>query len=216
MSTLNEKPSVYAMRALLPVALADDGVYRKVVNPTPGTGIAQSIIAAFSATDALFVLKNPAGSGRRYYMDFLRLIPTVLPASATRSELLVAIDDTVRYSSGGSLLTVRNASMPSDDPSQAVVRAGALTLNAEGANVRRLSRAQLRAAIPVQFEEFIIRFGSLDHNEGTLGGTTAVRQVVNVGPAVIYQGHELIVHAWHPGNAATGASWEFEAGFFER
>lgn len=216
MSMLSERPAVAAMKSLLPVALADDGVYRKVVNPTPGTGIAQSIIAAFSATDGVFVLKNPGTKARRYYMDYLRLIPTVVPASATRSELLVAIDDTARYSSGGSLLTVRNPSMGSDDVSDAIVRVGALVLSAEGANVRRLSRAQLRAAIPVQFEEFLIRFGSLDHNEGTLGGATAVGRVVNVGPAVIAAGHELITHIWHPGNAVTGASWEVEAGFFER
>jgi hypothetical protein len=216
MSMISEKPRHKALQSLVSMALADDGCYFKAVNPTPGTGIAQAITAAFSGTAGLLCLGNPATSDRLYYPEYIRLIPTVVPASATRSELLLAIDSILRYSSGGSTLTPRNARMGSDGASQADVKVGALVLAAESGNVRRLSRAQLRAAIPVAFEEFLIKFGSIDHTESTLGGATAVRGMVNVGPVVIEPGHSMAVHVWHPSNAVTGASWEVEVAWYER
>jgi hypothetical protein len=203
--------------------LADEGSYYKAVNPTPGTGIAQAVQVSFLATNGLLTIRNgDTVNGKRIYLDYLRLINTVVPATATRSEALIAIDTgTVRYSSGGSQITaLHNANMDSPRTSIAVVHFGALTLAAETANVRRLSRLQLRAAIPVQFEEYLILFGRAADGGGfnTLGGATAQRQVVDAGPVVLgpNSNHSAIVHLWHPGNAVTAASWEFELAWYER
>lgn len=218
MSMNSERPRDAAIKGgCLPIALGDDGCYFKAVNPTPGTGIAQAVTAGFSATAGLLCIGNPANSKKIYYPDYLRLIPTVVPASATRSEMLLALDQILRYSSGGSTLTAVNSRSGADEACAADLKFGALVLAAEGGNVRRISRGQIRAAIPVAFEEFVIRFGSSgDHTEGTLGGATAVARFINVGPAVIEPGHSLSLHMWHPSNAVTGASWEVELGMFQR
>ena len=197
-------------------AIVDEGSYWKAINPTPGTAIAQSIVAAFTTTDAVFLLRN-ADASKRYYMDYLRIINNVAPANATRSEGLIAIDSSSRYSSGGSSLTPVNPNMASAATTSAVCRFGALTLGAESGNVRRVSRFQLRTAIAVVYEEWLFTFGRLDMGGfNTLSGTNGQRQQVDCGPVIIGPSNDLIVHLWHPGNSATAATWEFEAGWYER
>ena len=208
---------LYGDRAGL-YGLAERGMYYRAINPTPGTGIAQSIQASFLATNGALYIGNGATGGdtRRIFLDYVRLIPTVVPASATRSEMLVALDDIVRYASGGSLLTVRNVNMDDVTPSIAEVRFGALTLAAEGANVRRVSRAQLRTAIPVAFEEFLLTFAGFDRSgAGSIAGATGLRVAVPVGPVIIGPGDSLVLHLWHPGNVTTAASWEVEVALWE-
>jgi hypothetical protein len=206
-------------RAFVPHALCDDGKAFGAINPTPGTGIAQTIQTSFSATNAVFNLRNgstPGSSSPRYYLDYLRLICTVVGTSTVRSEGLVALDTgTARYGSGGSSLTVVNRNIDSAVTSQAVARFGALTMNAESGSARRIARFQLRTAIMVQYEEFVLSFGREGHGFGTLGGTTAQRNVIDCGPAVIGPGQDLIVHLWNPSNAATAPSWEVEACWYE-
>lgn len=198
--------------------LALEGSYFKAINPTPDTGIASAITAAFSATAALWTLYNAdAANGKQIALDYIRIIPTVVPASATRSEVVIAIDNIQRFSSGGSTIAAKGANMDQATASIATFNFGAVVAAAESGNVRRLARAQLRAAIPVAFEELVITFGSESApGTTTLGGTTAQRNVVDVGPVVIGPGHTLVGHVWHPGNAATPASWEVEAGWWER
>ena len=118
------------------MAFTDEGTLFRAVSPTPGTGIAQNITAAFSATDGIFTLRNSdAAGGKRIYPVYVRLISTVVPASAVRSEALVAVDSITRYSSGGSALTARNVNMDSAVAAVGVAHFGALTLAAESGNV---------------------------------------------------------------------------------
>jgi hypothetical protein len=196
---------------------ADDGLCFGVVNPTPGTGIAQTIQTSFAATNAVFSLRNAELSGgKNYYPDYLRLICTVVGASTTRMEGLVAIDTgTARYSSGGSTLTAVNRSIASAVTSLSVCKFGALTMTAESVNVRRISRFQLRTAAMVQYEEYILTFGREAMQPATLSGTNAQRHVIDCGPAVIGPSQDFIVHLWNPGNAATAPQWEVEACWFE-
>lgn len=202
------------------MAVCEEGSYFNAINPTPGTGIAQSIQATFSATNGAFCLRNgDTAGGKRITMDYLRLINTVVGASTTRSEALVAIDSTIRYSSGGSAIIPTNANMDSGTATIAVCHFGALSLSAESGAVRRVSRFQLRTAIMVQYEEFIITFGRpTDFGAfNTLSGTAGQRMVVDAGPVIIGpNNHSLTIHIWHTGNAVTAPSWEFEAGWIER
>src|SRR3990172_3953324 len=78
------------------------------LNPTPGTGIAQSIQTTFSATNGILAVRNTETDdekGRAIIPISLRLINTVVGASTTRSEGLIALDTTSRYASAGSTLT---------------------------------------------------------------------------------------------------------------
>lgn len=198
--------------------LALEGSYYKAINPTPGTGIAQTIQTSFAATNGICSIYNSdSAGGKQISLDYVRLINTTVGASTTRSEMLMAVDNIQRWSSGGSQLTAVNANMDVATAAVGVVRFGALTLAAESGSVRRLSRAQLRTAIMVIYEEWLITFGG--HNEvGTtvLGGTAAQRNVTDIGPAIIGPGHTLCLHLWNTANAATAPTWEVEVAWWER
>lgn len=199
------------------MAQAEEGSLFSAVNPTPGTGIAQTIQTSFSATNGILTLRNNAASAnKRIYPKLLRLINTVVGASGTRSECLISIDNITRYSSGGSAIaTLQNRNMDDASTSEAVVHFGALTLAAESGQVRRISRAQLRTAIMVQFEEWVLRFGTGEGDGAVLAGT-APSVIKNFPAIVLGQGDSMQVHLWNPGNAATPPSWEFELCWVER
>lgn len=187
----------------------------KALNPTPGTGIAEAIKTSFAGTAATVQLRNPTAN-TKYKPRYLRLVNTVVGASTTRSEALVVLDTGAdRYSSGGSTLPPVCADISKVTPSSALVRCGALVMAAETANVRRIARAEPRTAIMVQFEEWVFAFGDEDHVFNTLSGANAQRMVVDVGPVIVGPGSEMIVHLWHPGNAATPPSWEVELAWDE-
>lgn len=194
--------------------LAEEGSYFKAINSVPETGIAQTIQATFLATNGLLNVFN--NGTKNIYLDYLRLINTVVGTSTTRSACLFSVDQINRYSSGGSLLTGVNANSGSALGSSAVIRFGALTLAAESGAIRRLSRAQLRAAIMVQFEEWVIDFGSFGGNTETMGGATALRNQTYLGPGLIMPGHSGTLHVWNTGNVTTAPSWECELGYIER
>lgn len=199
------------------------GKFLSVLNPTPDTGIAQSIIAAFSATDAILSIFNTEktdvpGPNRAIYMDSIRLINTVVPASATRVEVLLSMDTKDRFTSGGSVLTPvnPNTQVAQDDrlnnagaAQLARVNFGALLLNAESTDVRRFARATFKNQIPTQFEETIILF-----NQPVIGVATNTTRNNRVGPCLIAPGSTFVMHLWSPGNAVTAASWEVEIGMW--
>lgn len=196
----------------------DEGALFSAVNPTPGTGIAQTIQASFLATNGILTLRNNAASAnKRIYPKLLRLINTVVGTSTTRSECLISVDSITRYSSGGSAITpLANRNMGDATASEAVVHFGALTLAAESGAVRRISRFQLRAAIMVQFEEWAIRFGAGEGDPQTIGGATALAISKNVPAIALGQGHSMQVHLWNPANVTTAPSWELELCYLER
>jgi hypothetical protein len=178
------------------------------INATPGTGIAEAIKTSFAATAATAILRNT--SGFLYRPQFIRLINTVAPASATRSEGLIAVDyGATRYSSGATALTApKNRDGTSSASSTATTRFGALVTAAATANVRVQSRFQVKNAIVIAFEEILIVFDK-DSNTSSQS-VTGLRQVVDVGPLVLGRNSEMILHLWHPANAATPPSWEVE------
>lgn len=195
----------------------DEGALFSFVNPTPGTGIAQTIQTSFSATNGILTLRNNAASAnKRIYPKLLRLINTVVGTSTTRSECLISVDNITRYSSGGSALTtLANRNMDDATASEAVVHFGALTLAVESGSVRRISRFQLRTAIMVQFEEWVIRFGTGEGDGAVLAGA-APSVIKNVPAIALGQGDSMQVHLWNPANATTAPSWEVEGCYLER
>jgi len=184
------------------------------VNATPGTGIAEAIKTSFAATAATLILRNPSAE-MLYRPQYIRLINTVAPASATRSEGLIVVDTgATRYSSGTTALgTPANRDMKSSVASEAVIRFGALVTGAATANERRHSRFQVKNAIIVAFEEVVIVFDKDCHINGS--SATGLRQVVDVGPLLIGPSQEMILHLWHPANAATPPQWEVEVTWTE-
>lgn len=197
---------------------ADGGELFSAINPTPSTGIAQTIQATFLSTNGILTFRNNAASvNKRMYPKLLRLINTVVGTSTTRSEGLISIDNITRYASGGSAITpLVNRNMDDLQVSEGILHFGALTLAAESASIRRVSRFQLRGAIMVQFEEWVLRFGSGDSDPQSLGGATALRTTVNVPAVGLGQGDSMAIHLWNTGNVTTAPSWEFEFAWVER
>jgi hypothetical protein len=195
-------------------------------NPTPGTGIAQSINATFDETRPLAVLRNMSGKalndgGKLIIPRYLRLICTVAPASGTDAHLVVASDDTNRYTSGGSNIVV--AGSRSDMLAQAGIGRfdfGAIVAPAAGANRKFVTRKVLKRAAVVVGDEFLIIFNDPDDSVNpTLTGATA--QIITcttdslaLAPGVV--NHSMVFNVWFAGNAVTPASWELEVGWIEK
>jgi hypothetical protein len=199
--------------------LANEGTYYRTTNQVPGTATAYSITNAFSATAGFAVIRNTdSAGGKRMFMDYIRLICTTVPASATSAQFAVSVDSTNRYTSGGTALTPLNSNMVSANAAIGTCHIGTPTVAAASGSVRYLSRGVLFGVIPVVQSEFVINFGATDSGTGTLGGTTAVRVGVPVGPVVLGPGatHSLVLHLWFPANATTAPQFEFEAGWWER
>jgi hypothetical protein len=199
--------------------LAIEGTYFKAINPTPGTGLATSIQTSFSSTNGVLAISNGgSGSAPHLILDYLRLIYTVVGTSTALTAGVVAIDNTIRYSSGGTAITALNGcNMDVASSSVATLHVGALTLGAASGSVRYLSRFNLRTAIMVQYEEQVISFGrpsAGDYN--VLSGTSAQRMVTDAGPVVLGAGSSACIHLWNVGNATTAPSVEFELGWIER
>lgn len=194
-------------------------------NPTPGTGIAQAVSATFAETAALAMLRNIdtkaiRDGGRIIIPRYLRLITTVVPASATDAHLAIAVDDINRYTSGGSALTPGNSR--SDQLALTTQSGrfdfGALVAPAAGANRKLITRKSIKRAIPVVGDEYVIIFG--DVSEGTpqlLTGAAAQVFTVTTDPIALIPGgnHSLLFHLWYTSNAATPASYEYEVGWIE-
>lgn len=194
--------------------IAEEGSYFKAMNPTIGTALAYPVTAAFSATaGAAFLIRNGSASatGPNIYIDYIRFTIAVAPATATQAMFAVVLDPSNRYTSGGSALTVANGNLNSSNTTNAVIFAGSLVTTAASGSVRNIARGGLKTAIPVVGDTFTINFGAVDSVATNSG-------VCQAGPAVLgpNANHSCLVHLWFPANATTGASFEVDAGWWER
>jgi hypothetical protein len=205
------------------VVEADEGKYFVAVNPTMGTGIAMGIQTTFNATaNVLGILVNnaAAGSGKRLYVDYIRLICTAAGTTTTASDLAVVVDNTNRYSSGGTQLTpvCVNADLTSLNTS-ALAYFGALTAAAANA-ARVVSRLRLKTqAAPcwVVGDSVFVKFSAQDgQGIGPTSGTAAQNIGLSAGPVIIGAGESVLFHMWNTANATTPPSFEVEIGWYER
>ena len=90
------------MLSLIPTkhVLADEGSYFIATNPTPGTALAYNIQAAYSDTVPLLYIQNNDSKAnpfaKRMYLDYIKLICSVVPASGTGARFAVKTDPTLR------------------------------------------------------------------------------------------------------------------------
>ena len=202
--------------------LADEGSYYITQSPTPGTGIAYALTTAFSDTAGCFLaFKNNAAANdpnaKRVYLDYVKLICTVAPTSATAAHCVVKIDNTNRNPTGGTALTPGGSSMDNSAGSVAQISAGALTLGAVGSSARQVGREVLRTVIAVVGDAFVLKFGNIEAPPGqVINGANPTRFSYNFGPVIIGAQSFALVHLWFPANATTPPSFEVETGHWER
>lgn len=204
--------------------LAEEGSYFMSTNPTIGTAVAGAVSATFVDTVAFFVIQNtgPAG-GVMVFPDFLRMRPTVAPASATNWLYALKLEpSSLRTpSAGNATITPVNTNGQSATAAlcrlQAFTGAANLTVAAATTNARILGNGVISGVIPVVNDELVISFGSTDPASSAAGPTaTASRRSAAAGPIAIPGGGSLTIAMWGLSNAATGISAEYEFGHWER
>jgi hypothetical protein len=204
--------------------LADEGSYFCTTNPTIGTALAYGVITAFSDTAALFILANSSNDSDqglvRVYPDYLRIIPTVAPASATSGQFAIKLDSAIRAPTANNVaLTIANPNMDISQQSASAARAwaasgGTATVPAASAVARTVSRGVIRSVIPAIGDELVIAFGQADIAGGVSGANARV--VCQAPPCVLGPQDTMVVYVWFPANATTALSFEMEAGWWER
>jgi hypothetical protein len=202
--------------------LADEGSYFVTTNPTPATAIAFAVSAAVSETAGYYLfIRNGwsigASDAKNLYLDYLRLITSVAPASGTAGHFFFKADLASKYTSGGSTLVPVNPNLNSGAASGAIVYAGALTTAAASSSAKLLARGIFRGAIPVVNDETVFHFGSSEPAGAIItGGTSVQRMSIPVPPIVIAPGYGVGLQLWFPSNASTAAQFELELGHWER
>jgi hypothetical protein len=209
--------------------LADEGSYFKATNPTVGTGIIHALTTSFSATAALFCLRNTDSEGaKRLYLDYVRLVTgatAIAMTAATSVEVAVTVDNTNRHSSGGTSITPVNPNMDSSNATIAALNFGAEVLAAASGSVRLVGRnAFARRAAPVMVtgDQFFWDFGAAGAAPtisvvGAAAPATAPAQFyAPMGPVVIGGGDSINFHLWYPAGATTAPTYEFEIAWWER
>jgi hypothetical protein len=209
--------------------LLDEGSVYFVRSPTVGTGIAGSILVAYTDVSPLIIVtnNNPIG-GRNIFLDTIRLTLTVAPASATNLQWATSIDNIARYSSGGAggagtgaaanLLGPYSPNTGIGASSGALVYAGALVAVARSNQFRQLENGFLRSAIPVVNDQYLFSFGGHEQMyDGVLvSGVAIAQRTIPHGMVEIGPGHSFLLHHWALANAVTGPSFEVQIAYHER
>ena len=196
--------------------LADQGGYFVSANPTIATGIAYTAApTAFSDTVAFLLIKNKEtasnSKAKRIYLDYLKLVPTVIGAGPITSvQLAVTIDDVNRYTAGGTLIAPVGVNMDDANLSIAQVYAGTPTIAAVGPNVRRpITTRIVKAAVAALLDEYLIQFGNVEGNNVIGAGAVKSCPAIILGPQQFALFHIIL-----PGQSAA-SSFEFELGHWE-
>lgn len=200
-------------------AYADEGSYFISRNPTIGTGIA-GIAAADGAEglENLFYLYNGSGT-KRIYLDYLRLVVTAAGASGTTTQFVSVLDTAARYTSGGTALTIKPVNLgASNTTSVASGYFGALVTTAGGANSVTVGGGTLRTVVKVIGDVYTFDFGGRAYTAPGLAtaGTAQLSMVVPHAPVVICPGGSFTLEIFAASQAVTGASFEFEAAWWEK
>lgn len=202
--------------------LCDEGSYFTTSNAAPGTAIAFVVNATVSETAGNFLyIKNndTVGNGRakRVYLDYIRLIQSVIPAAGIAGNFFIKTDRVDRYTSGGTQLTSVNPNTDQANSSVCQIFAGALTTVAPSPSARTVARGILRSVIPVANDEYIFKFGGVEAAAfGSLGGAVAQRMIIPCPPIILGPQANLCMQIWFASNAVTPAQFEIEVGAVER
>jgi hypothetical protein len=210
-------------------ALAAEGSYFVTTNPTPGTAIAGTVAATYANTAGWFWFQNNnATGGPNAYLDYLKLIITVAPASATNAQFAVFRDvatplttqiTTAHYTTA-TPVNVNGAGVIKSNSLFGYQNNATASANIAPSGSSALIGRGSIGGIPVVNDEIILKFGSTE--TGAYPGLTAAqatasgRKVSIFPPVCLAPGQQIMIVPWFASNAATGASFEFELGHVER
>lgn len=211
--------------------LADEGFYRVTNNAQ--TGITnQNATGWVATTPTLIIYNNDSPSNpayKRIYLDYINFVTTTAGSAASGLvdvQAALYIDNTNRYTSGGTVLTsaIVNPNMDVASPSIASVYMGAMTVAAATGAVRAL--CGLRTIRPtvsgtvtgVVGETWQFNFGGV---EAMLNGSITVANANNIPmplpPCILGPNQCALLYVWYATGATNVAgAYAPEVGWWER
>jgi hypothetical protein len=202
--------------------LADEGSYFVARNPTAGTGIAGIADATgVSDTKTLLFLRNDnsVGSGKRIYIDYLKLITTAAGTNGTTTMYWSKLDTGAsRVGTGGTSITGKNVNMADSTAPGATLAFGAVASAAASASVRYLTAGNLRSVITVVGDEYLFDFGNqaCPMRAAVVTTGTAVVNIVTKHPPVVLGPTDQFLFGIGAASQSAASSFEFELGWWER
>lgn len=205
-------------------ALADEGSYFVITNPTNGTGVAGiAATGAFSDAESLLLIRNTSteAEGKRIYLDYIRLRVTAAGTNGTNHLYVMKLDKgATRYTSGGTAYTPVNVNTASSASFSGTFHFGALVTTAASSDARLVARGTLRETIVVANDEFTFDFGG-DHAAVPRGAAAAadstnfVYRTIGVAPVVLGPSDSLVL-SLYAASQDGASSYEFECGMWQR
>lgn len=192
-----------------------------------GTGVAMGIVVTFVDTTPALVLTNGESAGGKTYLPlYLRGRITAAGSTTTSSEIAVQVDNTNRYTSGGTSLNVAPTNPSASFPSSlATLEVGAITAAAQGSRCHSVGSAILKvAAAPLWLinDVILVTFGastSFMHQSNAVASDAATPVVtahVPLPACAVPPGGSLVGIVANVANATTAPSIEWEAAWIER
>lgn len=198
--------------------LAMEGSYFKATNATFNTAVAMNIAAAtaFSETQGSVTIRNTnIANGKDIILDYIRIQLTSAGTLGTNLSFAMQTDNAIRYSSGGSLLTIVNANSNMPAVTGALVHFGALTLVTSTVAARKLCAGGMiiKNAITAINDIFMFNFGNVD----SVANAPGVAVATACGPVVLPAGanHTFVLHLYAGSQTAAPTAF-VEVGYFER
>lgn len=201
---------------------ADQGGYYTFTNPTVGTGIISGAVTSQADTTPLLIVKNnnPVSSGVNCYLDFLKLVVSVVGTGHTIPYASLKIDrsqTTTRYSSGGSTLTPQNSNAASANASgNCQVYFGAITAAAAG-SAALLASHRIKGAIEVVLDSFTFDFAAAEQQpqNGLVDNSTTISHgLFNFPPVILGPQQHALLHYWGA-SMSVGTTFFVNGGYLE-
>jgi hypothetical protein len=204
--------------------LADEGSYFKVTSFTNAgaiTPIAGPVQTTFSLTSGIAAMVTGGTSGKRCYLDYIRLYCTAAGTASTNLNFAISLDSTSRTITGGTTApTIAPTNVNMDSARTTTLSSftfGNLTIGA-AANARVVFRGVMKtqaAPCMVVGDTYSIDFGEHAQSGSLMSGTNPSAYALSSGPVVFGANSTLVLHTWSTLNSAA-ASYDFEIGWWER
>lgn len=197
---------------------ADEGSYFVGITPTSGTGvIGHAAPTTFDQTKPYLLLYN-SSTTKSIYPQFVMFNETVASVGGTVMRFVPVIDNTNRYSSAGTALTVNNANGASSTATVATTAiCGAVVASAATAAARNYGDIVFRGTtIDIIGDHYTIVFGAPSSNGGASSKVATLIDSSRVAPPlVVGPGQSFLLHQW-AASQSTGPTFQVLMGWVER
>lgn len=201
---------------------ADQGNYYTFTNPTAGTGLISGAVTSLADTTPVLLVKNnnTVASGINLYMDYLKLVVSVVGVGHTVPLVALKVDRsqvTQRYTSGGTQLTPQASNSGAASPNgNGLVYFGAITAAAAG-SAALLASHRIKGAIEVVLDSFTFDFGApiQQPQNGLADNTTTISHGLFNLPPVTIAPQEWMAFHYFAASMGTGTTFFVNGGYTE-